>query len=160
MQFFTKNYTKTGHFFTFFSIFPLFVHFFVFLLSKSETFFAFFCHFFPAFNSPLLRRKIVPNAQVSNRKTKFFSKFSYCFKHNLLSRFHPSRLGQFSHQTRKFIQLWGASFLKLPIDWRIFLCSTNHKSRSTNHKPRSPLYVCKELSTNRPFYAKQTQFSK
>jgi len=56
VQFFTNLHNKTCHFFTFFSIFPLFVSFF--------RFFRLFLRFFPAFNSPLLRRKIVPIAQV------------------------------------------------------------------------------------------------
>jgi hypothetical protein len=39
---------------------------------------------------------------------------------------------------------------------------TNHKHRESRYLRayKAHLYTCRELSTNRPFYAKQTQFPK
>ena len=57
------------------------VSFFRFLFNSSAFFvktcffFHLFCYFFPAFNSPLLRRKIVSNAQVSSGPNGIVPKF-------------------------------------------------------------------------------------
>jgi len=72
VPFLQKTHNKTYHFVTFFSFSPLFVHFFVFLLSKSTFFFHFSAFFKPP--PPLLAQKQSPLKTANTLKHKKIQK--------------------------------------------------------------------------------------